>query len=534
MNKMKHRNVILGIIISWLLVGCSSIKKNDTKPNFLFILVDDLGYNDLSCMGSKFYETPNVDKLASQGMIFTDGYATCGVCSPSRASILTGKYPTQHGITDWIGAKTGTNWRKKKHYTKLLPPEYTHFLPHEFRTIPEALKEIGYKTFFAGKWHIGSKDLNSLPVNHGFDINIGGYHKGSASKGRYFYPYKNPYIDDDPEDKGKSLSMKLAEETSEFIKNHKESSFFAYLSFYAVHGPIQTSKEKWKKYRNKADSIGIYENGFEMERILPIRQHQDNPVYAGLVEQMDDAVGYVLNTLKEQGLEKNTIVIFTSDNGGVASGDAYSTNLFPLRGGKGYQWEGGTRIPYFVSIPWLSNKSTKINTPVIGTDFYPTILELAGIELKADANIDGVSLMPLLMGEKIVSRPLFWHYPHYGNQGGEPSSIIRENNWKLIHYWEGRYDELYNLNTDIGEENNVADKHPEIVANMNKQLMEWIYKTDAKLPITDSLFNNDSLNTRLQNYRTYLLPKLEKERKRMLSKNWRPNNDWWGSEGVME
>lgn len=338
---MKYLNFLFFIPFI-VLLGCNGKTVNNEEPNFLFIVVDDLGYYDLSSMGSEYYETPNIDKIATMGNNFTNGYATCAVCSPSRASLLTGKFTARHGITEYIGAKFGAEWRNKRQ-TKLLPPVYKHHLNHNDITLPEALKEDGYNTFFAGKWHLGGEKENSLPTDHGFDINIGGYHKGGPYSGGYFSPFNNPQMTDYDDEKGMSLSMKLAKETSAFITKNKDSKFLAYLSFYAVHSPIQTSKDKWKKYRNKADSIGIHENGFEMERILPIRKYQDNPVYGGLVEQVDDAVGSVLETLKKMNLDKNTVVIFTSDNGGVASGDNFSTSNFPLRGGKGYQWEGGIK-----------------------------------------------------------------------------------------------------------------------------------------------------------------------------------------------
>ena len=283
------------------------------KTNVLFILADDLGYHDLSCMDSKYYETPNIDRISNEGMTFTDGYATCQVCSPSRASIMTGKFPARHGITDWIGARTGEEWRKAGRYNQLLPPEYNRNLPHDDLSLAEAMKEAGYKTFFAGKWHLGSK--GSWPTDHGFDINKGGWDVGSP-RGGFFAPWENPNLESGPD--GENLSMRLGKETAEFIKSNKDTSFFAFLSFYAVHGPIQTTQEKWAKYRQKAEDMGIAESGFEMGHFLPIRQVQDNPVYAGLVEAMDDAVGVVLQALEESGVADNTIVIFTSDNGGVA------------------------------------------------------------------------------------------------------------------------------------------------------------------------------------------------------------------------
>ena len=348
----------------------------NTKPNVVFILADDLGIKDLSCTGSKFYETPNIDRIAGTGTVFTQGYAASQVCSPSRASIMTGKFTARHGITDWIGAKSGAAWRTHGRNSKLLPADYVHRLPARDSTLAEMMRGNGYATFFAGKWHLG--DEGSYPEDHGFDINIGGWDVGSP-KGGYFSPWKNPRLENKV--KGENLSKRLAAETASFIEQSKDQPFFAFLSFYAVHGPIQTTHEKWKKYRDKADAIGIRESGYEMERLLPIRTVQDNPIYAGLVESMDDAVGLVLDKLAALGLEQNTVVIFTSDNGGVASGDAFSTSNLPLRGGKGYQWEGGIREPFFIKAPWLKDSRKTVDYPVTGADFYPTILELANIRL---------------------------------------------------------------------------------------------------------------------------------------------------------
>lgn len=477
MNKLAY----IVVLITILLVSC----KNEppiveaAKPNILFIVVDDLGYADLSIMGSQYYETPNIDALAKSGNIFTNGYAACAVCSPSRASLLNGQFTARHGITQYEGAKSGKVWKKLNRHTKLLPPEYKHHLDQKDVTLPEVLKENGYKTFFAGKWHLGSEKEHSLPTDHGFDINQGGYEKGGPGKGGYFSPFNNPNMKNYEDEKGMSLSMKLAKETSNFIEKNKDTAFLAYLSFYAVHSPIQTSKAKWEKYRDKAEKMGIAENGFEMERVLPVRKYQDNPVYAGLIEQVDEAIGSVMQTLKKNGLDKNTIVVFTSDNGGVTSGDNYSTNLLTLRGGKGYQWEGGLRVPYFIYVPWMQQNGAKINEMVSGVDLFPTLLDLADIPLLPEEHVDGLSLKPLLNGDKIIERPLFWHYPHYGNQGGEPVSIIRKNNWKLIYYWEDNHIELYDLNADLGETNDVSNKNELKALEMNKELMDWLKSMDT-------------------------------------------------------
>ncbi len=523
---MKQNYYFPTVVLSFILVfsSCSAKKTETKKPNILFIIADDLGYYDLSCQGSKYYETPNIDGISKEGMTFTNGYAACQVCSPSRASIMTGEFPARHGITDWIGAPTGEDWRKHGRHSMLLPPEYEHKLKAEHTTLPEALKGAGYKTFFAGKWHLGSK--GSWPTDHGFDINIGGWHAGSPAGG-YFSPYKNPNLENRKD--GENLSMRLANETVKFMKENRDTAFFAFLSFYAVHSPIQTTREKWEKYRKKAIEAGVVPTGYKMEHFLPIRQEQDNPVYGGLVEAMDDAVGVVLKALRELGLDQNTIVIFTSDNGGVASGDAFSTSNLPLRGGKGYQWEAGIREPYFIKIPWMPVAGKTCDAPVSGVDFYPTVLDLANVDVPVDEAADGVSLVPLLKGENIPERQLIWHYPHYGNQGGEPSSIIRKGKWKLIHYYEDDHEELYDLDIDKEEKTNLASGNPEKVNELSTQLFSYLKDVGAKYPVKDPEYDMEAEKNYLEQIRNKRLPQLEKQRKRMLSEDFNPGNDWWGS-----
>ncbi|MGB5418362.1 sulfatase [Algibacter sp.] len=515
-------------IIILSVLGCQKNTKNIieiAKPNILFILVDDLGYHDLGVTGSTYYETPNVDKLANEGMIFTQGYAASQVCSPSRASIMTGKFTARHGITDWIGAKTGEDWRTKNHYDKLLPADYVHVLPQNDITIAEAFKISGYKTFFAGKWHLGGK--GSYPEDHGFDINIAGIDAGSP-RGGFFSPWNNPKLEN--KKKGENLTMRLAQETASFIEKHKDSVFFAFLSFYAVHAPIQTTESKWAKYRNKADSMGIAESGYKMERVLPIRQVQDNPVYGGLVETMDDAVGVVLKALKDNGLDKNTIVVFTSDNGGVASGDHYATSNLPLRGGKGYQWEGGIREPFFIKVPWLKHAGASTGFPVINTDFYPTLLDLANVPLNPEQHKDGISLKPLLEGNNLeVNRPLYWHYPHYGNQGGEPTSIIQKEGWKLIHYWEDGHEELYKLPSTEEDDLNVLSKNSEIAIEMSGELLSWLIEVGAKYPEKDIQYDSLKAQKRYSNIVNQKWTSLERARFDVLSKDFQPNDNWWKS-----
>jgi arylsulfatase A-like enzyme len=493
------------------------------KPNIVFILADDLGAHDLSYAGSQYYETPNIDAIAKEGVQFTQGYAACQVCSPSRASLMTGQYTARHGVTDWIGAATGEKWGDY-YNTKVMPPEYANALSAESITIAEAFKQNGYKTFFAGKWHLGDEPYS--PENNGFDINIGGWEVGGP-KGGYYAPWRNPKLDYKYE--GENLTKRLALETADFISANKDKPFFAFLSFYAVHGPIETTEEKWKKYRDKAEAQGIPESGFDMEARLPIRNVQDNPIYAGLVESMDDAVGVVLDKLKELGLDENTIVMFTSDNGGVASGDAFSTTNAPLRGGKGYQWEGGIREPYLIKAPMVNKASQTVDYPVSGIDFYPTLLDLAGVEKDPEHLVDGISLVPLLKGESLKTRPLFWHYPHYGNQGGDPVSIIRKENYKLIHYWEDGHDELYNLSTDPGETNDISKEKYEIAQNLRSELNAYLESANARLPEAYPKYDAAKAKAKMEQRKTNMLKRLEKQRKDFLSKDFNPNNNWYDS-----
>ena len=483
--------------------------------NFVFILADDLGINDLGIEGSTFHETPNLDSLAKQSTRFSNGYSTCQVCSPSRASIMLGQYPATHGITDWIGAASGTKWNRNN---KVLPSEYVHALPSADTSLAEAMRDGGYKTFFAGKWHIGGE--GSFPEDHGFDINIGGFHAGSP-RGGYFSPYNNPKMSDGPV--GEALATRLANETASFIEKNKDEKFFAFLSFYAVHGPIHTTRTLLKKYQDKAKNQGLAQSRFLFDRTKGVRQVQDNPIYAGMMETMDDAVGIVTTKLKELGLDKNTVIIFTSDNGGVSSGDAFATSCLPLRGGKGRQWEGGIRQPFYISVPKLANSGKFVETPVTGADFFPTILDLAGLNQLPKQHVDGLSLKPLLEGKSIAHRDLFWHYPHYGNQGGEPSAIIRSGDWKLIHYYEDGRNELYKISEDIGEQSDLATNHPEVSAKLSKKLHTWLTSKNAKIPQADSRHNATKALSSLTHAKTKAMQGLEKTHAHYLNPEFKSN-----------
>ncbi len=450
------------------------------------------------------------------------------MCSPSRASILTGKYTPRHGVTDWIGAPCGEAWREAGRFSKVLPPEYEHGLRADEMTFAEVLRRSGYHTFFAGKWHCG--DAGAYPEDFGFEINKGGWKSGSPSGG-YFAPWNNPKLESGPD--GESLPLRLGRETAQFITDHKEEPFLAYLSFYSVHGPIQTSRDRWEKFRRKAVAREVPAERFIFDRNLPVRQVQDCPVYAGMIEAMDDAVGLVLDTLDELGLTENTIVCFTSDNGGVSSGDSYSSSMLPLRGGKGRQWEGGIREPFYIRFPELVEAGSTCQVPVSGIDFYPTFLELAGIPVPQEQIIDGRSMVSLLRGERdgeIAERDLFWHYPHYGNQGGEPSSIIRNGTWKLIHYYEDGHDELYNLDSDPGERNNLFAQYRSKAAELRQRLDFWLIDVDAKFPIPDPEYDPQKEKAYLNGLEHELMPKLEAEHAEYLDPDWEPNEDWWGSQ----
>ncbi|MEM7474168.1 MAG: sulfatase, partial [Planctomycetota bacterium] len=475
---MRNLILLLACLLTPTNLGLAKQPELATQPNFVFILVDDLGKMDLGCEGSKFYETPNIDRLASQSLRFENGYSACQVCSPSRAAIQTGKTPARVHITDYIspaGRNQPEQWQRN---TKLLPASFRLELAHSETTIAEALKTQGYNTFFAGKWHLGGE--GHWPTDQGYDINIGGHQAGSPPGG-YFAPYgNNPVLEGPP---GEHLPIRLGKETAKYIENQRDSEkpFLAMLCYYSVHGPIQTTEGLWKKYQAKAESMGL---AFEHDRFLwdrtqEVRQTQDNPLYAGMMESLDTSVGMVLDAIEKSGQAENTVVIFTSDNGGVSSGDGYATAALPMRGGKGRQWEGGIRQPYYIHVPGKTNGS-KTKVFANGTDFFPTLLELAGAEVPA--GLDGRSLVPVIEGAKFPSRPLYWHYPHYGNQGGEPSGIVRHGEWKLIRYYEDERRELYNLAKDTGEQKNVAEQNPEVVERLNRMLAEWLDSVGAKFP----------------------------------------------------
>ncbi len=450
------------------------------RPNVVFILVDDLGYMDIGANNPEtFYETPHVDRLAATGMRFTDGYAANPVCSPTRYSIMTGRYPSRVDATNFFAGKRSG---------RFLPAVLNDRMPLEEITLAELLKSAGYATFFAGKWHLGPNE-EFWPTRQGFDVNKGGHVAGGPFKaGKYFSPYANPRLDDGP--KGEHLTARLAEETVKFIRDHKDQPFLAYLSFYTVHTPLMAPKELVEKYQAKAERLGLdQQQAFGDEEQVwdgakqprRVRQLQAHATYAAMVESMDTAVGRVLSTLDELGLTNETIVCFTSDNGGLSTSEGSPTSNLPLRGGKGWLYEGGIREAFLIRAPGTTNPGTICDVPVMSIDFYPTIAELTGVEIANDQTVDGKSLVPLLGGKSELARKsLFWHYPHYSNQGGFPGGAIRSGQWKLIERLEDGRRHLFNLKEDIGETRDVADRHRELVETMTSQLHDWYGEVDAK------------------------------------------------------
>ena len=479
MNRRQFLETMATTVTALFVLGMSNPQPK-TKPNFLFILVDDLGWTDLGCYGSTFYETPNIDRLCKESVKFTNAYAASPVCSPTRASIMTGKYPARINTTDWFGAPQPETVHK--HWTRhkpLLPASYEENLPLEEVTLAEVFQDKGYKTFLAGKWHLGETD-RFWPEHQGFDINKGGWAKGSPGvPGRYFSPYGNPRLKDGPT--GENLSDRLATETVKFITENQNKPFLAYLSFYSVHIPLMSRQYLKQKYQQKRETLGLEEK-WGKEGHNKVRLVQDLPVYAGMVEAMDQACGKVLNTLKEIGLEDNTVVFFMSDNGGLSTAEGWPTSNLPLRGGKGWLYEGGVREPVLVKWPGVTKAGSTCSEPVISTDFYPTMLEIAGLSPKPKQHVDGRSWVPLLKGKRMERGPIYWHYPHYSNQGGSPGSAVRDGDWKLIVWYEDNRRELYNLKDDIAEQHNVINKYPEISDKLYSNLQAWLKEVDGKMP----------------------------------------------------
>ena len=444
--------------------------------------MDDLGWTDLGYSGSDFYETPNIDEFSRQSIKFTNAYSSGSVCSPSRASILTGKHPARLHITDWIPGD-----RPKDR--KLIGPPIINELPLEEMTIAEILSQNGYSTFFAGKWHLGKEGF--FPENQGFKTNIGGHHRGSPPGG-YYTPYDNPKLSDGPE--GEYLTDRLTTESINFLDTVGQKPFFLCLSYYTVHTPIQPNKEYVGKFENKLTGLSNKEVGLREEGAGLTVLEQRNPAYASMLYALDKNVGRLLAKLKEEGLYENTTIVFTSDNGGLStlyksSRGKAPTSVLPLRGGKGWLYEGGIRVPLLIKPSNYSGEPKTSTEPVIGHDFYPTFLSSAGIAIDPKVQIDGIDLNPLLKHDKELERKeLFWHYPHYHGSAWTPGAAIRQGDWKLIELYESNTIELYNLSEDISESNNLVLQYGEKASALQNRLHELQQSMSANMVIVNTQF----------------------------------------------
>jgi len=445
-------------------------------PNFVFFLVDDLGWADLGCFGSTFYETPNIDGLRTSGMKFSNGYAACPVCSPTRASIMTGRHPVRVDITDWIPGMSAS----RAPDAKFQQVEDRDNLALEEVTIAEALKEHGYQTFFAGKWHLGGEGHG--PTDQGFDINIGGCDKGSPPGG-YYAPWKNPHLK--AKKPGEYLTERLTEESIRFLEGRqRHRPFLLFLSYYNVHTPITPYKKRYEQFQKKAAELFQDKTPFKEEHEGKSRLRQDNAAYASMIAAVDDSVGRTLAKLDDLGLSDDTVVFFFSDNGGLCTvRRAGPTCNLPLRAGKGWLYEGGVREPLIIRAPGVTKPGSTCDTPVVSMDFFPTILELAGLPAMPRRHADGVSLVPLLKGgNTLPPRPLFWHYPHYHGSTWTPGASIREGDWKLIEFYHWDEVELYNLKKDLGERRDLSKANGAKAAELLDKLHALQKRLGAKMP----------------------------------------------------
>lgn len=462
MKRLVLANILLLIVAS----------QGAQRPNIVFFLVDDLGWADIGCYGSPFYETPNIDRLAASGMRFTDAYAAGSVCSPTRASILTGKHPVRVGITDWI---PGDSTEGRFHHLDDLDA-----LPLTEVTLAEVLKDAGYQTFFAGKWHLGGK--GHWPTDQGFNVNIGGNDKGSPPGG-YYAPWQNPTLKANHD--GEYLTERLTNEAAHFINTRDtERPFLLYLSYYNVHTPITPYEKRFNHFKDKAsrfteDAQAIAEHEGKT------RSRQDNAALASMIAAVDDSVGQLLETLDNQGLSQNTIVVFFSDNGGLSTlKNIGPTCNLPLRAGKGWLYEGGIREPLIIRAPGVTKAATLCKTPVVSMDFFPTLLDLAGLPARPELHRDGASLRPMLEEEKPnrPARDLFWHYPHYHGSTWTPGAAVRSGDWKLIEFYEWDKVELYHLGEDLGERHDLSQERPDKTRELRDKLHAWQRDLGAKMP----------------------------------------------------
>ena len=451
-------------------------------PNIVVVLVDDLGWMDLGCQGSDFYRTPNIDRLAASGMRFTDGYASCAVCSPTRAALMTGRSPARLGITDWIPAEfplSSRQWPNARNKfgfhlpsdksRRLLTPVNELQLPHSEITIAEMLEPLGYASAYIGKWHLGGR--GHLPVDQGFDENYGGWDYGQPPS--YFDPYVElprlpmgiPTLA--PRSEGEYLTDREADEAVAFVERNRDSPFLLYLAHYAVHTPIQAKEGLIADYEGRRDGEG-----------------QDDPVYAAMVHSVDDAMGRLLDTLERTGLSDRTMIVFTGDNGGLDRSGRPTENA-PLRSGKGYAYEGGLRTPWIVKWPGVTKPGSVSGQPIASIDLMPTIAAAVGTRPPADRAIDGMDIGPVLRGGELPERTLHWHFPHYRHgPGNDPYSVVRKGDWKLIRFYDPPTTEVYNLASDLGERENLAGTDRAKAKALESALDDALRAVGARMPVS--------------------------------------------------
>ena len=471
-------------VILYVVGACSLVEAR--QPNVVFILADDLGYTDLACYGSKFYETPNIDRLAAEGVRFTSGYSCGPNCQPSRAALLSGQYGPRTGVYT-VGNIDRFPWQTRP----LRPVDNVTSLPLDKITVADTLKKAGYATGMVGKWHLGN-DAAHLPGKRGFDEAI-------ESSGVHFDFETTPATD---YPKGQYLADFLTDRAVDFIERHKDEPFFLYLPHFGVHSPHQAKKPLINKFKGKEPAGG----------------HKD-PTYAAMIASVDESVGRIMETLDKLGLAENTLVIYSSDNGGVGGYERAGlqkggvTDNAPLKGGKGMLYEGGVRVPYIFRWKGKIDPGQTNDTPILGVDLYPSLVELAAAELPAAYKLDGVSYVPLLTGEqKALERDaIMWHFPGYLGAGADqwrttPVSSVRAGDWKLLEFLEDGRQELYNLKDDIGEEHNLAAENPEKVKELHETILAWRDEVGAKMPT-----KNTEKGAQAAKKRT---PQERKERKR--------------------
>ena len=456
-----HRLAVFFLV----LFAATSLLAAEQPANVVLIVADDLGAMDLGCYGSKFHRTPHLDKLAAEGMRFTQSYSACPVCSPSRAAIMTGQYPQRFQLTDWLPG------RSDRPDQKLNRPTLRNHLPLEAMTIADLLKPAGYACASIGKWHLGGEGFE--PTKQGFDLNVAGDAAGSPQS--YFAPFSKPNgkampgLSDAPE--GEYLPDRLTTEAEKFISANRERPFFLYLPHFTPHTPLKAKADIIKKYPAAGEFKG----------------QQNNPIYAAMLESLDESVGRIVAKLDELKLSDRTIVLFTSDNGGLATTEGPNTpatSNAPLREGKGWLYEGGIRTPLLVKWPGQVKPSSTSDVPVCGIDLLPTLRNACGLEQKKEhPDVDGVSLLPLLKQSDTITRDsLFWHYPHYANQGGKPGAVVRSGEWKLIEFYEEGRRELFHVAKDVSESRNLAEQEPDRVRELSEKLTAWRKSVGALLP----------------------------------------------------